>query len=230
MKFSLIDSGKCIAKENMAIDKRLLDSLAIDCQPILRFYDWSGNCATHGYFVDPTSYFPSTENLTFAKRPTGGGILFHLWDFTFSVLFPFNHKYFTTNTLQNYKYVNEAVARAVRSFGKNAYLLEEEISSNDPFENHFCMAKPTIYDVMVQGKKLAGGAQRRTRHGYLHQGSISLIPPDLELLYSLLTSENSIVKSIAANSSSLLDGYPSVQFIQEAKEELKNQLIKSLVS
>lgn len=36
-----------------------------------------------------------------------------------------------------------------------------------------CFAGPTLHDVMkADGRKICGGAQRRTRNGVLHQGSI----------------------------------------------------------
>jgi lipoate-protein ligase A len=44
------------------------------------------------------------------------------------------------------------------------------------------MARPTKYDVMLQGRKIAGAAQRKTKAGFLHQGTIALLCPDPELL------------------------------------------------
>ncbi|MFN2477371.1 MAG: hypothetical protein ABR526_13640, partial [Chthoniobacterales bacterium] len=37
-----------------------------------------------------------------------------------------------------------------------------------------CFANPVESDVMANGRKIAGAAQRRTRAGLLHQGSIQL--------------------------------------------------------
>ena len=37
-----------------------------------------------------------------------------------------------------------------------------------------CFANPVRDDVMLLGRKIAGAAQRRTRGGFLHQGSIQL--------------------------------------------------------
>ena len=52
--------------------------------------------------------------------------------------------------------------------------------------DYFCMAKPTIYDVVYQGRKIAGAAQRRRKNGYLHQGTISLAFPQMGLLNEVL--------------------------------------------
>lgn len=35
-----------------------------------------------------------------------------------------------------------------------------------------CFEAPVMHDVVVAGRKAAGGAQRRTKRGLLHQGSI----------------------------------------------------------
>ena len=52
--------------------------------------------------------------------------------------------------------------------------------------NHFCMAKPTKYDLIWQGRKIAGAAQRKTRSGFLHQGTISLLMPPEDYLQRIL--------------------------------------------
>ena len=44
------------------------------------------------------------------------------------------------------------------------------------------MAKPTQYDIVYKGKKIAGAAQRKKTQGYLHQGTISLAAPQIDLL------------------------------------------------
>ena len=41
------------------------------------------------------------------------------------------------------------------------------------------MAKPTPFDLVIEGKKVGGAAQRRTRKGLLHQGSLSVCPPPI---------------------------------------------------
>ena len=61
----------------------------------------------------------------------------------------------------------EAIHRIVA-----ALLPGAELASADSTANAACFARPVVYDVLVSGAKVAGAAQRRTRHGLLHQGSI----------------------------------------------------------
>src|SRR5262245_8608200 len=120
MQFIEIDSGKETAIKNMAIDQKLLSTLQSDGLPILRFYDWAFPSATHGYFSSPDGLLNmqavNSYGLQLAKRPTGGGIIFHEYDFTFSFLLPASHPFFSLNTLDNYAFVNRIVAKAVRQF------------------------------------------------------------------------------------------------------------------
>ena len=48
------------------------------------------------------------------------------------------------------------------------------------------MAKPTQYDLMVEGKKVGGAAQRRTKNGFLHQATIALALPPISLLQAVV--------------------------------------------
>ena len=52
------------------------------------------------------------------------------------------------------------------------------------------MARPTKYDLVVGKKKIAGAAQRKMKQGFLHQGTIALQFPDLNLLDEILPSED----------------------------------------
>ncbi|MFS8563928.1 MAG: hypothetical protein LVR00_06280 [Rhabdochlamydiaceae bacterium] len=98
MAWEILDTGKRSAKENMEIDAYLLDTLGDKRDPILHFYEWAGDCATYGYLTNPKDYLDeegvAARGLSLAKRSTGGGIVFHSWDFAFSVLVPAESPFF----------------------------------------------------------------------------------------------------------------------------------------
>lgn len=173
----------------MADDAQMLSELG--SVPILHLYDWAKPSATYGHFIAVEAHMNRAAaerwGLELARRPTGGGIVFHTWDFAFSLLMPAGHPLCSTETLENYKFVNDLVLETVmESFGIRGHgrLLPE-----NPPAGPFCMAKPTVYDVVWQGLKVAGAAQRRTKRGYLHQGTISLAEPRWEMLAELLAPE-----------------------------------------
>lgn len=180
MEWKILDTGASSAHENMETDRRLLAELTT---PVLHLFEFEAESATFGHFIEPFEHLREEgvkkRNLQLARRPTGGGIIFHLWDFTFSLLIPSTHPAYSLKPLDNYARVNQWVSKALKSH-KLTFL--EEHTENSPF----CMARPTIYDIMLDGKKVGGCAQRRTKEGFLHQASLSLAPPSREYLEDLL--------------------------------------------
>lgn len=189
----IIDTKVASAKQNMEYDEGYLENLKEDSDPILHFYDWASPSITYGYFIKPSEFIDldkaKEHGIELARRPTGGGIVFHLWDLAFSFLMPSSHSSFSLNTLENYRFVNDVVLRAVKDFlqlKEPMDLIKTDMICLDQASTKFCMARPTKYDVMFQGKKVAGAAQRKRKNGYLHQGTISLSMPDSKILSDLL--------------------------------------------
>lgn len=225
MKWEVLYDEAKSAQDNMDKDRKLLQAISVIGHPILRFYDWEGPSATYGYFINPWEHldFHGVEKmgLQLGRRPTGGGVVFHLTDMAFSVLVPASHPAYSLNTLENYAFVNSHVARAVASFKKEILptLLHTEEKSVHDKKCHFCMAKPTIYDVMSDGKKIGGAAQRRTREGFLHQGTLSIAMPEETVLKALLKSSQ-IIQAMKEHSYFLAN----VHQLHETRSELRRLL------
>lgn len=230
----VLDTGCRSAAENMAIDHKLLEELDPDGPAILHLYRWEGDCGTYGHFVDPADYLDmegvGRRGLQLARRPTGGGILFHVCDYAFSVLLPSKHPCFSLNTLENYRCINEAVIAAVGrlSGARAATLLPQEPSSSDRASQHFCMAKPTKYDVMVDGRKIGGAAQRRRRQGLLHQGTIAVASLPQDYLAEVLQPESDVLKNMQAHSYTLLGPDWSPADLESMRCEIASQLQAAL--
>lgn len=219
MDFEIIDTGKNTALKNMEIDRNLLDSVFSFKKPILHFYEWANPSVTYGHFIKHESYLKPKEGVDFAVRPTGGGVLFHVADFAFSLLIPAHYPAFSLNTLDNYALVNEWVIEVLKKCVKGTpYLMKE--NQKDSCCN-FCMGKATIYDVMLEGKKVGGAAQRRTKMGLLHQGTLSLAMPPESLLKDVLV-DLSIIESMKTNGHYLLGPGANAHQINEMRASLKN--------
>ncbi|MFS8563927.1 MAG: hypothetical protein LVR00_06275 [Rhabdochlamydiaceae bacterium] len=87
------------------------------------------------------------------------------------------------------------------------------------------MAKPTKYDVVLDGRKIAGAAQRKCKQGFLHQGMIALQVPPEEYLDAILKQGSHVKKAILANTFPLLDKGSSPSEMEQARTQLK-ELIK----
>lgn len=227
-EWRVLDTGIGSAAENMRLDAELLQTLDPQGSPILHFYDWKGDCATYGHFVNPADFLNLQEakqqGLDLAKRPTGGGIVFHIWDLAFSVLVPAEHPRFSEKTLDNYAFVNQAVLDAVSVFLKKEApleLIQQDALAVDVAAGRFCMARPTKYDLVLRGKKIAGAAQRKTKQGFLHQGTIALKMPSLQYLQAILLPHTQVGEAMEAHTFALLE---SGDHGEEAKAHLKNQL------
>ena len=100
--WQFVDSGKKSPQKNMELDARFLQELDPKGPRILHFYDWDRPSFTHGYFVDPQQYLNlqalRSMGVKWARRPTGGGIVFHTTDLAFSVLVPSASSWYGENT------------------------------------------------------------------------------------------------------------------------------------
>jgi len=168
----LLDS-KSSAAANMAIDESLLRHARA---PVLRIYGWEETCVSIGYFQKASVVAAGTS---FVRRYTGGGLVEHGRDLTYTLVLPADHPLTAAGTLPSYRAIHEGVASALRAAG-----IDCRLATAQPKKDHAsCFLKPVPADVLdSKGAKLAGAAQRRTRQGCLHQGSILLsgqIPPQL---------------------------------------------------
>lgn len=221
--WNLIEEESGPPQENMDRDALALSLLTPESAPQLRFYHWEGLSATYGYFIDPHHYFNpeglKRHELKIARRPTGGGILFHHVDLAFSVLLPSSHPYYGKSVLEAYRTLNGFVLNALKQCGfSDSHLIPAAAEGR---HDSFCMAHPTIYDLVCAGKKIAGAAQRRTRNGLLYQGSLCLKIPDEGFLKDVLLPRQGLVESMQQLSYPL--GLSGAQ-----EHEFKKQLFKNL--
>ncbi|HSX10656.1 MAG TPA: lipoate--protein ligase family protein [Chlamydiales bacterium] len=223
----ILDTGVASAEENMRFDEELLEGLAV---PTLHLYQWALPSATYGYFIKPEKHLDlgkaAGRGLDLARRPTGGGIVFHIWDVAFSFLMPSNHPAFSQNTLENYQFVNRAVLEAMRTLfvlREPVELIAQNGPNLGPDCQNFCMAKPTQYDVVHKGMKIAGAAQRKRRQGYLHQGTIALAKPDFGLLNEVLLSKSDVLAAMMTYSFAPLE-----RVDDEVRQDLQKLLADKL--
>jgi lipoate-protein ligase A len=170
MNWLLLNSGPCPPAFNMALDEALLAAAARLGQPVLRFYGWTEPAATFGYFQKYAEVERATGLRPLIRRPTGGGIVPHDADWTYSLVFPPGHEWHALKAEESYRRVHEWIQRAFGRLG-----VETELAQH-PHRAGLgqCFAGHEKHDLLWRGKKIAGAAQRRNRLGLLIQGSIQL--------------------------------------------------------
>jgi lipoate-protein ligase A len=175
-KWVLMNSGAGDAAYNMALDEGLLEAMPRWGKPVLRLYGWTEAAASFGYFQK----FPEIERTTMlrplVRRPTGGGLVPHDIDWTYSVAFPTTHEWFDTSAIESYRRVHEWIRAAFAEL-KVVTELAECCRKSEPGQ---CFVGYEKFDVLWQGKKIAGAAQRRNKLGLLIQGSVQAPPVGLQ--------------------------------------------------
>jgi len=151
---------------NMAVDEALLRHAVKRARPLLRLYSWEQPAVSFGYFQKFPTHLTGSHMIV--RRPTGGGIVYHVRDTTYTVVVPPGHALYTMSTSEAYRVLHQAVAGALTL---NSQIAGEKIAA--PRGQYECFQNPVQGDVVAAGEKLAGGAQRRGKWGMLHQGSIA---------------------------------------------------------
>jgi len=208
----LLQTGNNSAAMNMAIDEALMLRQKEDALPTLRFYSWTYPSFYFGYFqkILKEVNVPKCreQGVGLVRRPTGGGIVIHGWDLTYTVAVPLDNPLIPKNTLESYRIVHECIIEGLRQLSINAEHFSELASSNQNLRN-ICLTNPTKYDVLIDGKKVAGAAQRRKRGVMLHQGYIALdMPP--EDMTNLVSVQNDLSHFVEASSTAInaMSQYP----------------------
>ena len=161
------------AAMNMAVDEALLERVTV---PAIRFYRWQSPALSFGYFgrfADVASYQRERD---LVRRWTGGGIVFHGEDLTYSLVIPIGHAAFAESSMSIYERIHRALREALVRIGMCTQLVGSELCADRTPQSgvptYNCFANPVRADVIIGGRKIAGAAQRRTRCGLLQQGSI----------------------------------------------------------
>jgi lipoate-protein ligase A len=167
--FRFIDSNKATARENMAIDEALFSFFDEDSKPIFRLYNWT---CSYSVGVNQPFSIAKIQNNDYAKRMTGGGVLFHGNDISYS--FILNSSLLKGYSVKkSYEIICLFLMKFYKSIGLSAYFAKDD--SNISFsKNAFCQLGFEEYDILINGKKIGGNAQKRNKKVIFQHGSISL--------------------------------------------------------
>lgn len=168
----LLDSGLCEFALNMAIDEAMLETAAETGLPILRFYGWQQPAASFGYFQHIAEIEAVTPLRPLVRRPTGGGLVPHDADWTYSVAVPPAHSWYEMRATESYERIHRWLQLG---FAELDYQTELAPCCRNELPGQ-CFAGYEKFDLLRLGSKIAGAAQRRTRTGLLIQGSVQPTP------------------------------------------------------
>ena len=169
--WNLLRTGAREPSWNMALDEALLEQIAAIDRPVLRLYGWSQPAATFGYSQRYREVAEWTPLRPLIRRITGGGLVPHDADWTYSLVFPPQHPWYQLSAEESYRRAHDWISASFRILQVQAQLSE---CCDKPAPGR-CFVGAEKFDVLSAGKKIAGAAQKRNKLGLLVQGSIQ--PP-----------------------------------------------------
>jgi len=156
----------------MALDEALLLGSPADAL-VLRFYRWSGPACTFGYSQPSLAARRACDargwkDVSPVRRATGGGIVFHDGDITFSVVLPWDR---LCAPEAIYQKIHRGIRAALKSSGVMTSLWSTQ---NRPVGlSASCFARAEPMDLVGEdGRKVLGGALRKKALKGLYQGSL----------------------------------------------------------
>ena len=172
--WNLINTGIKSASWNMALDEAFLYSFKEHDMPILRIYGWE-KALSFGQFskLDASVDIDKIrdKNISYVRRITGGGILVHGNDISYSIIMP-RKLLKGRGVKENYHYLSEFL---IRFYEKLALKAEFASTSNlNIISSDICLAANEPYDIVINKKKMGGNAQRYSKHTLLQHGTIPI--------------------------------------------------------
>lgn len=187
---------------NMAVDEAILQLHSEGkVPPTVRFYTWNPATLSIGYFQKAAKEINlealRERGLGFVRRPTGGRAVLHDQELTYSVVVSESHPKMPSGVTEAYKVISMGLLHGFQRLGLHAEMVslatEEEKEKYSSPGSSACFDSPSWYELVVEGKKVAGSAQTRQKGVILQHGSI-LLEMDVELLFSLLNFPSERVK------------------------------------
>lgn len=164
---------------NMAVDQALLDEAGAspDAVPTLRFYRWSPATLSLGYFqsLDSRHSHVASEILNVVRRTTGGGAIVHDRELTYSLTLPLADRWAAEHR-RLYDQIHQAILTFLGAQGVFAktYQAEAERKESSREQEFLCFLRRSAGDIVLDGFKVGGSAQRRSATALLQHGSILL--------------------------------------------------------
>ncbi|MDM5331044.1 biotin/lipoate A/B protein ligase family protein [Neobacillus sp. CF12] len=197
-----IDSGNSSPSFNMALDEALLDWHSEGkIPPVIRFYGWEPATLSIGYFQKVEKEIDleavKAHGLGFVRRPTGGRGVLHEHELTYSVIVSEDHPEMPNTVTEAYRVISEGILKGFHQLGLEAYFAvpktDEERSALKNPRSAVCFDAPSWYELVVEGRKVAGSAQTRQKGVILQHGAI-LLDLDEDKLFSLFKYPSERVK------------------------------------
>lgn len=200
--WNFINTGSNDPFYNMALDEALLNFVSRgEIDPVVRFYTWNPATLSVGYFQRLTKEIDidkvKEKGYGMVRRQTGGRGVLHDKELTYSVIVPESHPEMPSTITEAYRVISEGLLQGYKELGLDAYFAiprskEERDKLKQP-RSAVCFDAPSWYELVVEGRKIAGSAQVRQKGVILQHGSL-LQDVDVDDLFDMFIFKNERLK------------------------------------
>ncbi|MCD8899035.1 lipoate--protein ligase family protein [Staphylococcus gallinarum] len=200
--WNFINTGSNDPFYNMALDEALLNFVSRgEIDPVIRFYTWNPATLSVGYFQRLTKEIDidkvKEKGYGMVRRQTGGRGVLHDKELTYSVIVPESHPEMPSTITEAYRVISEGLLQGYKELGLDAYFAipsskEERDKLKQP-RSAVCFDAPSWYELVVEGRKIAGSAQVRQKGVILQHGSL-LQDVDVDDLFDMFIFKNERLK------------------------------------
>lgn len=198
-----INTGSHDPYYNMALDEALLNFVSRgEIDPVVRFYTWDPPTLSIGYFQRLSKEIDiekvKEKGYGLVRRQTGGRGVLHDKELTYSVIVPESHPDMPQTVTEAYRVISGGLLEGFKLLGFDAHFAvprskEEREKLKQP-RSSVCFDAPSWYELVVEGKKIAGSAQTRQKGVILQHGSI-LQDVDIDDLFDMFIFKNDRLKA-----------------------------------
>ena len=201
--WNFINTGNQDPCYNMAMDEALLNFVSRgEIDPVIRFYTWNPATLSIGYFqrlqkeIDIEKV--NEKGFGLVRRQTGGRGVLHDKELTYSVIVPESHPNMPSTITEAYRVISQGLLEGFKNLGFETYFAvprskEEREKLKQP-RSSVCFDAPSWYELVVEGRKIAGSAQTRQKGVILQHGSI-LQDIDIDELFDMFIFKNDRLKA-----------------------------------
>lgn len=199
-----LKSGKQDAYYNMAMDELLMNKHRKgEIPPVIRLYEWETPTLSLGYFQKAKKEIDIDKvqeyNYQLVRRLTGGRGVLHDKELTYSVVVRDDYKDMPHSVTESYRVISTGLLEGFRNLGLEAYFsvpdTDEKKKSLTNVRSSVCFDTPSWYELVVEGKKIAGSAQTRQDGIIMQHGSI-LLDVDVDHLFDMFNYTNKRFKEL----------------------------------
>ncbi len=167
------DSGP----HNMIIDEKLMALSRKEGKSFFRLYHWDPVCISLGRGQSPESLlnmdYIESKGYQCINRITGGSYVLHKGDITYAITVSSKSSMFSLSLIDLYKKVHNAFYKAIISSGIDKGLVYFGSGSFRREHKQLpCFSHYSNNELLLEGKKILGSAQKRGKDSLLQHGSL----------------------------------------------------------